>query len=33
MQELHDDVIIIDGNELNIKLTTELDIKILEAIL
>jgi len=33
MQELKEDVIIIEGNELNIKLTTELDIRILEAIL
>lgn len=33
MQELNEDVIILEGNDLNIKLTTELDIKILEAIL
>lgn len=33
MQEIQDDVIIVEGNEFNIKLTTELDIKILEAIL
>lgn len=33
MQELQEDVIILEGNENNIKLTTELDIKILEALL
>lgn len=33
MQELQEDVIILEGNENNIKLTTELDIKILEAVL
>ena len=33
MHELLDDVIIIEGNEFNIKLTTELDLKILEAVL
>ncbi|MFA7075672.1 MAG: 2-C-methyl-D-erythritol 4-phosphate cytidylyltransferase [Candidatus Izemoplasmatales bacterium] len=33
MHELQEDVIIIEGNEFNIKLTTELDLKILEAVL
>ncbi|MDD4070413.1 MAG: IspD/TarI family cytidylyltransferase [Candidatus Izemoplasmatales bacterium] len=33
MQELEEDVIIVDGNEFNIKLTTELDLRILEAVL
>jgi len=33
MHELLEDVIIIEGNEFNIKLTTELDLKILEAVL
>jgi len=33
MQELGEDVIILEGNEFNIKLTTELDLKILEEIL
>lgn len=33
IQELKEDVIIIEGNELNIKLTTLLDLKILEEVL
>lgn len=33
MQEAQDDVIMLEGNEFNIKLTTELDLKILEEIL
>jgi 2-C-methyl-D-erythritol 4-phosphate cytidylyltransferase len=33
MQELGEDVIILEGNEFNIKLTTELDLRILEEIL
>lgn len=33
MQELQEDVIILEGNENNIKLTTELDLRILEALL
>jgi 2-C-methyl-D-erythritol 4-phosphate cytidylyltransferase len=33
MQETQDDVIMLEGNELNLKLTTELDLKILEEIL
>lgn len=33
MQEMQDDVIMLEGNEFNLKLTTELDLKILEEIL
>jgi 2-C-methyl-D-erythritol 4-phosphate cytidylyltransferase len=33
MQELSEAVKVIEGNELNLKLTTELDLRILEVVL